>query len=128
MSFGSALGSARRSWPGRPGLAGVLAAPGPQPPHSPATRRFVIAERITKLVVPADGGPRDVCLATLGAPQAAAGAGRVAFTDWADGSDQYAAAAALLEPGRALCYFSTQPGRCTCSAFRDRLHGSSYVA
>src|ERR1700753_215720 len=79
------------------GLSGVLVTPGPdlayltgyQPP---------ITERITVLVIPADGTPVLV-VPSLERPDAAgsAGASLLSFVDWPDGADPYDVTAALLD-------------------------------
>ena len=110
------------------GLAGVLAAPGPDLLYLTGYSPVVIAERITMLVVPADGEPAMIVPRfERSDAEAAAGAGGVAFTDWADGSDQYAAAAALLEPGGRYA-ISDATWAMHVLGLQDRLHGSSYVS
>ncbi|HET8953406.1 MAG TPA: aminopeptidase P family protein [Solirubrobacteraceae bacterium] len=81
------------------GLTGVLAAPGPDLRYLTGYSPVAITERLTLLVLQEDREPAMI-LPTLERPDAerAPGAGTIALTDWADGSDPYAAAAPLLDP------------------------------
>ncbi|MFC7528643.1 M24 family metallopeptidase [Actinoplanes sp. GCM10030250] len=81
------------------GLTGVLVTPGPDLVHFTGYRPTAITERITLLVLDADHDPH-LIVPVLERPDAAAapGAAAVTITDWADGSDPYAAAARLLDP------------------------------
>ncbi len=110
------------------GLAGVLAAPGPDLLYLTGYSPVVIAERITLLVVPADGEPAMIVPRfERSDAQAAPGAGGVAFADWADGSDQYAAAAALLEPGGRYAV-SDATWAMHVLGLQDRLPDSTYIS
>jgi Xaa-Pro aminopeptidase len=81
------------------GLAGVLVTPGPDLVHLTGYAPIVIAERITVLVLRPGRRPA-MLVPNIERPgaEAAPGASVVAMSDWADGDDPYAAAAALLEP------------------------------
>jgi Xaa-Pro aminopeptidase len=81
------------------GLTGVLAVPGPDLLYLTGYSPVAITERLTLLVLHQDREPAMI-LPTLERPDAehAPSAGRIALTDWADGSDPFAAAAPLLDP------------------------------
>ncbi|WP_328583856.1 aminopeptidase P family protein [Streptomyces sp. NBC_00370] len=81
------------------GLAGVLVAPGPDLTYLTGYHASLTTERMTMLVVPADGDPVLVVPA-LEAPDAARAPGAPALTlrDWTDAQDPYAATAPLLDP------------------------------
>src|SRR5918995_40124 len=82
------------------GLTGVLVTPGPDLLYLAGYAPVAITERLTVLVIQKDREPAMV-LPVLERPdaEAAASAGTIALTDWTDGSDPYAAAAApLIDP------------------------------
>jgi Xaa-Pro aminopeptidase len=79
------------------GLAGVLAAPGPDLRYLTGYSPNAVTERLTVLVV-APGREPVLLLPTF--ERGDAEGADVAFREWSDGEDPYAAAAALLEPGR----------------------------
>jgi Xaa-Pro aminopeptidase len=81
------------------GLSGLLVTPGPDLVYFTGYRPTAITERITMLVLHSGRDPRLV-VPKLERPDAAeaAGAAAVSFLDWTDGSDPYAATAALLDP------------------------------
>ena len=81
------------------GLTGVLITPGPDLLYLAGYAPVAITERLTVLVVQADTKPAMI-LPNLERPdaEAAPSAGTIALTDWADGSDPYAAAGKLLDP------------------------------
>jgi Xaa-Pro aminopeptidase len=82
------------------GLSGVLVTPGPDLIYLAGYAPVAITERLTVLIVQKDREPVMV-LPVLERPdaEAAPSAGTIALTDWTDGSDPYAAAAPLLDPG-----------------------------
>jgi Xaa-Pro aminopeptidase len=84
------------------GLAGVVVTPGPDLVWLTGYRPTAITERLTMLVLRPDRDPA-LLVPVLERPdvEASAGAAAVQLGDWADGSDPYAAAAALLEPSGA---------------------------
>ena len=79
------------------GLAGVVVTPGPDLVWLTGYQPTAITERLTMLVIPVDGEPA-MLVPRLERPdvEGAAGAGAVRLSDWADGEDPYAAAAAML--------------------------------
>jgi Xaa-Pro aminopeptidase len=81
------------------GLTGVLVTPGPDLVYFTGYQPTAITERITMLVLQASRDPAMI-VPVLERPDAepAPGVAAVALTDWADGSDPYAATAALLDP------------------------------
>jgi Xaa-Pro aminopeptidase len=81
------------------GLTGVLVTPGPDLVYFTGYQPVAITERITLLVLQAARDPAMI-VPILERPDAGAapGAGALALTDWADGSDPYAATAGLLDP------------------------------
>ncbi|MEU4563828.1 aminopeptidase P family protein [Actinoplanes sp. NPDC023936] len=81
------------------GLTGVLVTPGPDLVYFLGYQPTAITERITMLVLDADHDPH-LIVPMLERPdaEAAPGATAVTITDWADGSDPYAATARLLDP------------------------------
>jgi Xaa-Pro aminopeptidase len=82
------------------GLTGVLVTPGPDLVYFTGYRPTAITERITMLVLNGDRDPGMVVPALERADaEQAVGVGAVTLTDWADGTDPYAAAARLLDPG-----------------------------
>jgi Xaa-Pro aminopeptidase len=81
------------------GLTGVLVTPGPDLVYFTGYQPTAITERITMLVLDAAREPAMI-VPLLERPDAelAAGVAALSLTDWADGSDPYAAAARLLDP------------------------------
>jgi D-alanyl-D-alanine dipeptidase len=79
------------------GLAGLLAAPGPDLRYLVGYQPTVVAERLTLLVVRPG---RDPVLVLPGFEREDAEGADVTFLEWSDGQDPYAATAALLDPGR----------------------------
>ena len=79
------------------GLAGLLVTPGPDLIYFTGYAPVAITERITMLVIPADGEPAMI-VPKLERPDAenAAGALDLGLVDWTDGSDPYEATAKLL--------------------------------
>jgi Xaa-Pro aminopeptidase len=80
-------------------LTGVLVTPGPDLVYFTGYQPVAITERITMLVLQASRDPAMI-VPVLERPdaEAAPGAAAVSLTDWSDGSDPYAATAALLDP------------------------------
>jgi Xaa-Pro aminopeptidase len=81
----------------RPGLAGVVVAPGPDLVWLTGYRPTAMTERLTLLVL-VPGEDPTLLLPTLERPdaEAAAGAPALRLATWSDGSDPYEAAAGLL--------------------------------
>ena len=79
------------------GLAGLLVTPGPDLVYFTGYRPTAITERITLLVLTADREPAMI-VPMLERPDAERSAAALSMTDWADGTDPYAAAARLLDP------------------------------
>ncbi|RDV46207.1 peptidase M24 family protein [Leifsonia sp. ku-ls] len=80
------------------GFDGLVIAPGPDLAYF-ADYLPVTTERITLLVVPADGEPTMLVPALEhGGAAATRAAGAVRLVDWADGDDEYIPAAGLLRP------------------------------
>ena len=81
------------------GLTGVLVTPGPDLVYFTGYRPTAITERITMLVLDTDHDPH-LIVPVLERPdaEAAPGASAVTITDWADGTDPYAATSRLLDP------------------------------
>nr|WP_230858612.1 aminopeptidase P family protein [Actinoplanes aureus] len=81
------------------GLTGLLVTPGPDLVYFTGYRPTAITERITMLVLDTDHDPH-LIVPVLERPdaEAASGAPAVTITDWADGTDPYAATARLLDP------------------------------
>lgn len=110
------------------GLVGVLVTPGPDLLYLTGYAPVAITERITMLVIPADGEPA-LIVPKLERPDAeeAPGASRLRITDWTDGSDPYDAAARLLvSDGRYA--ISDSAWSMHLLGLQDRLPGSSYVS
>ena len=84
------------------GLAGVLVTPGPDLVWLTGYRPTAITERLTVLVLTPDREPT-LLVPTLERPDAEASEGVKGMTvlDWADATDPYAAATALLRPDGA---------------------------
>jgi Xaa-Pro aminopeptidase len=81
------------------GLTGVLVTPGPDLVYFTGYQPIAITERITMLILDAVRDPAMI-VPILERPdaEAADGVAALSLTDWADGSDPYAAAAKLLDP------------------------------
>jgi D-alanyl-D-alanine dipeptidase len=79
------------------GLAGILAAPGPDLLYLTGYTPNAVTERLTVLVVTPG---REPVLVLPGFERGDAEGADVSFLEWSDGADPYAAAAGLLEPGR----------------------------
>jgi Xaa-Pro aminopeptidase len=81
------------------GLTGVLVTPGPDLVYFTGYQPVAITERITMLALQAARDPAMI-VPLLERPDAeeSPGAAALALTDWADGSDPYAATAGLLDP------------------------------
>ena len=82
------------------GLTGLLVAPGPDLLYFAGYMPVAITERITLLVIPAEGDP-SMIVPILERPDAEGSPGGpvVSMHDWTDGSDPYEATAKLLDPG-----------------------------
>jgi Xaa-Pro aminopeptidase len=110
------------------GLVGVLVTPGPDLMYLTGYAPVAITERITMLVVPADGEPA-LIVPKLERPDAeeAPSAQLLRITDWTDGSDPYEAAARLLAAeGRYAV--SDSAWSMHLLGLQDRLPASSYVS
>ena len=81
------------------GLTGVLVTPGPDLVYFTGYQPIAITERITMLAIHASRDPAMI-VPTLERPDAdgAPGAAALSLTDWADGTDPYAATAEMLDP------------------------------
>ena len=113
---------------GRAGLDGLLVTPGPDLLYLIGYAPVAITERITMLVVPADGEPR-LLVPKLERPDAeAAPAGsNLGIVDWTDGSDPYAAAASLLG-GDGRYAISDSAWAMHLLGLQDHVPGASYVS
>ncbi|MGN0147903.1 MAG: M24 family metallopeptidase [Arthrobacter koreensis] len=113
---------------GRAGLDGLLVTPGPDLLYLTGYAPVAITERITMLVVPADGEPR-LLVPKLERPDAeAAPAGsNLGIVDWTDGSDPYAAAASLLG-GDGRYAISDSAWAMHLLGLQDHVPGASYVS
>jgi Xaa-Pro aminopeptidase len=80
------------------GLTGLLVTPGPDLTYLTGYAPIAVTERITMLVLPADGAPAMI-VPSLERPgaEAAPAAEALTLSDWHDGADLYAATAALLD-------------------------------
>jgi Xaa-Pro aminopeptidase len=110
------------------GLTGVLVTPGPDLVYFLGYQPTAITERITMLVLDTDHDPH-LIVPVLERPdaEAAPGAGAVTITDWADGSDPYAAAARLLDPqGRYA--LSDSAWAMHLLGLQDALRGTRYAS
>lgn len=110
------------------GLDGVLVTPGPDLLYLTGYAPVAVTERITMLVVPADAEPA-IIVPRLERPdaEAAPGAPMLRITDWTDGSDPYAASAALLA-GAGRYAVSDSAWAMHLLGLQDRLPDSSYVS
>lgn len=81
------------------GLDGLVVAPGPDLAYFADYLPVATTERITLLVIPADGDPTMLvpALEHGGAAETRA-VGAIRLVDWSDGEDEYVPAAALLNP------------------------------
>ncbi|WP_285116009.1 aminopeptidase P family protein [Leifsonia sp. fls2-241-R2A-40a] len=81
------------------GFDGLVVAPGPDLAYFADYLPVATTERITLLVIPADGEPTMLvpALERGGAAETRA-AGAIRLADWADGDDEYVPAAGLLRP------------------------------
>ncbi|NEN07100.1 aminopeptidase P family protein [Diaminobutyricibacter tongyongensis] len=81
------------------GLDGLLIAPGPDLAYFIDYLPVAVTERITLLVIPADGEPSMVVpILEHDSAAEALGAGSVHLVDWSDGTDEYVPTAGLLAP------------------------------
>ncbi|MFB9316198.1 aminopeptidase P family protein [Cryptosporangium minutisporangium] len=85
---------------GEAGFRGILATPGPDLLYLTGYAPVAVTERLTLLIVPADGDPT-LIVPTLERPdaEAAPAAERLIVRDWGDGSDPYRLAAGVLDAG-----------------------------
>ncbi len=80
------------------GLSGVLVTPGPDLLYLTGYRPL-ITERLTMLVLSADRQPSMIVpILERSDAESAPGSSKLALSDWSDGSDQYEAAAPMLDP------------------------------
>jgi len=108
------------------GLAGVLVTPGPDLVWLTGYQPTAITERLTVLVLSQDQQPT-LLVPALERPdaEAAEGAKGMAIRDWADGSDPYAAAAALIRPDAAYG-ISDSAWALHVLGLQSRLPGTTY--
>ncbi|MFC9917863.1 M24 family metallopeptidase [Agromyces binzhouensis] len=109
------------------GLAGLVVTPGPDLAYLTGYVPAAITERLTMLVVPADGDP-SLVVPRLERPDAerAAGAPIVRLIDWMDGDDPYGVAAPLLGSGRYA--MSDSAWAMHLLGLQGRLETTSYVS
>ena len=109
------------------GMSGLLLTPGPDLLYLTGYAPVAITERITMLVVPADGAPTMI-VPRLERPDAEETPGASVFrlADWPDGSDPYEATARLLEPGRYA--LSDSAWAMHLLGLQSRLPDTSYVS
>jgi Xaa-Pro aminopeptidase len=110
------------------GLAGLLLTPGPDLVYLTGYAPVAITERITMLVIPADGDPA-MLVPRLERPDAedAAGVSTLRLVDWTDGSDPYEAAAQLLAANGRYA-LSDSAWAMHLLGLQRRLPRSSYVS
>jgi D-alanyl-D-alanine dipeptidase len=110
------------------GLTGLLVAPGPDLLYFAGYMPVAITERITLLVIPADGDPQMI-VPVLERPDAegSPGAEVVTMHDWADGSDPYEATMKLLD-GRGRYAISDSAWAMHLLGLQAKLPESSYVS
>jgi Xaa-Pro aminopeptidase len=110
------------------GLTGLLVAPGPDLLYFAGYMPVAITERITLLVIPADGDAQMV-VPILERPDAEAspGGGVVTMHDWADGSDAYDATTKLLDPSGRYA-ISDSAWSMHLLELQDKLPDSRYVS
>ncbi|RXZ50116.1 M24 family metallopeptidase [Agromyces binzhouensis] len=109
------------------GLAGLVVTPGPDLAYLTGYVPAAITERLTMLVVPADGDP-SLVVPRLERPDAerAAGAPIVRLIDWMDGDDPYGVAAPQLGSGRYA--MSDSAWAMHLLGLQGRLETTSYVS
>ena len=109
-------------------LDGILVTPGPDLLYFTGYAPVAITERITMLVVPADGEPAMI-VPRLERPDAekAAGAQNLRIADWTDGSDPYESSAKLLA-GTGRYAVSDSAWSMHLLGLQGRLPGSSYIS
>ena len=110
------------------GLTGVLVAPGPDLVYFTGYMPVAITERITMLVLEPGKQPAMI-VPVLERPDAESspGAGALALSDWTDGSDPYAATAALLDPNGRYA-ISDSAWALHVLGLQGTLPGSGYVS
>ena len=110
------------------GLTGVLITPGPDLVYFTGYQPTAITERLTILVAQSGRDPAMI-VPILERPdaEASAGAAALALSDWTDGSDPYAAAAPLLDPGGRYA-ISDAAWAMHVLGLQAELPGSSYVS
>jgi Xaa-Pro aminopeptidase len=106
------------------GLTGLLVTPGPDLTYFTGYKPTAITERITMLVLDADHDPH-LIVPVLERPDAAGAP--VAITDWADGTDPYAAASRLLDPSGRYA-ISDSAWAMHLLGLQQALPGSSYTS
>ena len=110
------------------GLTGVLVTPGPDLVYLAGYAPVAITERLTVLAIQKDRESAMV-LPVLERPdaEAAPSAGTITLTDWADGSDPYAAAAPLLDPDGSYA-ISDSAWALQLLGLQEALPDTSYVS
>lgn len=110
------------------GLAGVLVTPGPDMTYFTGYTPTAMTERITLLVVPADG-EASIVVPVLERPDLdrAAGAAALHVTAWTDGVDEYAVTADLLDAAGRYA-ISDSAWAMHLLGLQRTLPGSSYSA
>jgi D-alanyl-D-alanine dipeptidase len=110
------------------GLTGVLVTPGPDLLYLTGYAPIAITERITMLVIHADGKPAMI-VPILERPDAAAApaAPALSLNDWTDGDDPYEATAALLD-ARGRYAISDSAWAMHVLGLQNALPESSYVS
>jgi Xaa-Pro aminopeptidase len=110
------------------GLTGILVTPGPDLLYLAGYEPVAITERLTMLAVQASRDPAMI-VPILERPDAErAPSGRtIALTDWADGSDPYAAAAPLLDPNGTYA-ISDSAWALQLLGLQKALPGTNYVS
>ena len=110
------------------GLAGVLVTPGPDMTYFTGYTPTAMTERITLLVVPAEG-EASIVVPVLERPDLdrAPGAAALHVTPWTDGVDEYAVTADLLDPAGRYA-ISDSAWAMHLLGLQRTLPGSSYSA
>ncbi|HKB20160.1 MAG TPA: Xaa-Pro peptidase family protein [Gaiellaceae bacterium] len=110
------------------GLSGLLVTPGPDLLYLTGYAPMAVTERLTMLVLTADREPAMI-VPVLERPDAesAPGSSKLTFSDWADGSDPYEAAAPLLDP-KGRYAISDAAWAMHLLGLQSRLPESEYVA